>query len=222
MAEGVPVVVFDFDLTLTHWDTADRFFRWLLKRNPWRMALVIASVPVVAPFFLARATRKWPVRFAIWVATLGRSPQRLESLVQEHVDAVYAGAEPVFVAAGLARLQQHVEDGHRVVIATGCLEVLARELLRRAGYAHVPLVASTLRPYLGGMASERHCFGENKIPMLGERGFAPPWAVAYTDHRCDLPVLRLSRERFLVSPRPQCLARIEQALACKATVLAWR
>lgn len=222
MHEGVPVVVFDFDLTLTQWDTADRFFRWLLRRNPWRMALVMALVPVVGPLLLIRATRIWPIRFAIWVATLGRSPRDLESLVQEHVEAVFAGAEPVFVEAGLARLAHHVEHGHRVVIATGCLEVLARELLRRGGVAHVPLVASTLRPFLGGMASDRHCFGENKIPMLSERGFAPPWAVAYTDHHCDLPVLRLSRVRFLVSPEPRCLDRIEQALACKATVLAWR
>jgi phosphatidylglycerophosphatase C len=72
------------------------------------------------------------------------------------------------------------------------------------------------------MARDRHCFGANKIPMLDERGFAPPWAVTYTDHHCDLPVLQLSRERFLISPKPGCLARIEQALACKATVLAWR
>ena len=222
MSEPARVVVFDFDLTLTRWDTADRFFRWLLRRNPWRMALVIASVPVLGPLLLPRATRKWPVRFAIWVATLGRSSRDLEGLVREHVEAVFAGAEPVFVEAGLERLRQHVADGHRVVIATGCLEVLARGLLRRAGHADVPLVASTLRPFLGGMASERHCFGENKIPMLSERGFAPPWAITYTDHHCDLPVLRLSRERYLVSPRPRCLERIEQALAGKAMVLAWR
>jgi phosphatidylglycerophosphatase C len=172
--------------------------------------------------FLLRATRKWPVRFAIWAATLGRSTRDLEGLVQEHVAAIFAGAEPVFVDAGLARLQQHIDDGHRVVIATGSLQVLARELLCRGGYGHVPLVASTLRPYFGGLASDRHCFGRNKVPMLSERGFAPPWAVTYTDHHCDLPVLRLSRERYLISPKPQCVARIEHALSIKATILAWR
>jgi phosphatidylglycerophosphatase C len=222
MTADVPVVVFDFDLTLTHWDTADRFFRWLLRRNPWRLALVLACVPVLGPMFLFQRTRKWPIRFAVWVATLGRSPRALDSLVQEHAEVVFAGAEPVFVEAGLARLRQHVEQGHRVVIATGCLEGLARTLLVRGGVGDVPLVASTLRPFLGGMVRDRHCFGENKIPMLRERGFAPPWAVTYTDHHCDLPVLRLSRERYLVSPKAQCLERIEQALASKATVLAWR
>jgi phosphatidylglycerophosphatase C len=46
--------------------------------------------------------------------------------------------------------------------------------------------------------------------------------VAYTDHRADIPVLRLSSERFLVNPRAKCLARIEQALDGKPVVLAWR
>jgi phosphatidylglycerophosphatase C len=222
MSEEATVVVFDFDLTLTRWDTADRFFRWLLRRNPWRLALVLVAVPVVGPLFALRATRKWPVRFAVWVATLGRSNPDLEPLAREHVDAVFAGTEPVFLDQGLARLRQHLAQGHRVVIATGCLEVLARELLRRGGHGDVALVASTLRPFLGGLAVDRHCFAENKIPMLSERGFAPPWSVTYTDHHCDLPVLRLSRERYLVSPKPDCVARIEQALSARATILAWR
>jgi phosphatidylglycerophosphatase C len=222
MTEPIPVVVFDFDLTLTRWDTADRFFRWLLRRNPLRGALVLASVPVLGPLYLFAATRKWPVRFAVWAATFGRSQHDLQRLARVHADALARRAEPVFLEAGLARLREHADQGHRIVIATGCLEVLASELLRRAGLGHVPLVASTVKPYLGGMVRDRHCFGENKVPMLSERGFAPPWAFTYTDHHCDLPVLRLSRERYLVSPKPQCVARIEQALAEKTRILAWR
>jgi len=122
----------------------------------------------------------------------------------------------------VARLRSPLEQGHRVVVATGSLDVLARALMLRAGLDDVPLVASTLRPFLGGLVRDRHCFGSNKIPMLAERGFAPPWAVAYTDHHADLPVLALSAERFLVSPKARCRARIEQALRTEATVLAWR
>lgn len=222
MRDESPGVVFDFDLTLTRWDTADRFFRWLLKRDPWRLALVLLSLPVSGPLFLLKSTRRLPVRFAIWAATLGRSERDLEALVSEHVETVFAGAEPVFLLAGLAQLDLHLAQGHRVVIATGCLDCLARALLHRAGYGDVALVASTVRPFLGGLAAHRHCFGENKIPMLVERGFGPPWAIAYTDHHCDLPVLRLSREHYLISPGPKCVARIEQSLATKSTILAWR
>ena len=69
---------------------------------------------------------------------------------------------------------------------------------------------------------EQHCVGLNKIPMLAARGFAPPWAATYTDHYTDLPVLELSAERYLVSPTPECQARVEEALGAKATILAWR
>jgi phosphatidylglycerophosphatase C len=216
------VVVFDFDLTLTRWDTADRFFRWLLRRAPWRMGVLIAALPVLAPLLLARRTRKWPIRFAVWVATLGRSPAALPARVEAFIHSLPMGHASVFVPVAVAQLRGHVERGDRVVVATGCIDVLARSLLRHAGLGHVPLVASTVRPFLGGLVRDQHCFGSNKIPMLAARGFAPPWAVAYTDHHADLPVVRLSAERYLVSPRPECLARIERALQAPATVLGWR
>jgi len=222
MSNASPIVVFDFDLTLTRWDTADRFFRWLLKREPWRLAMVLIAVPVLGPLFLFNSTRKWPVRFGVWVATLSTSAQELASLIEEHVEVIFAGVEPVFLQAGITQLHSHLEQGHRVVIATGCLELLAQNLLHRIGCGHVPLVASTLRPFLGGMVRDRHCFGPNKINMLTECGFAPPWAVAYTDHRADLPLLRHSAQWFLISPTPECLSHIERVLATKANVLAWR
>lgn len=216
---AAPVVVFDFDLTLTRWDTADRFFRWLLRRDGWRLAIVLVALPCVGPLLLFARTRRWPIRFAVWVATLGRAPDDLPALVEEHIAGLTG---PALLPEGLERLQQHRHAGHRVVIATGSLEPLAHALLVRAGIGDVPLVASTLKPFLGGLASDRHCFGPDKIPLLAERGFAPPWAVAYTDHHADLPVLERSAERFLVNPTPACRARIEQALRIEATVLSWR
>jgi phosphatidylglycerophosphatase C len=215
-------VVFDFDLTLTRWDTADRFFRGLLRKDPWRLALVLAVTPLLGPLLLTRPTRKWPIRFAIWVATLGRAPAALAGLAEEHIRSLPDGHASVFLPAAMERLQHHLLQGDRVVVATGCVEPLARALLDRAGLRDLPLVASTVRPFLGGLVADQHCFGANKIPMLAARGFPPPWTVAYTDHRADIPVLRLSSERFLVNPRAKCLARIEQALDGKPVVLAWR
>ena len=218
-----PVVVFDFDLTLTHWDTAERFFRWSLRRSAWRLAILALALPVLGPLWLFRRTRRWPVWFAVWVATLGRSPGALAALVEAHVRAMCErDAPPVFVAAAVERVREHLARGDRVVVATGCFEALARALLDRAGLAQVDLVASSLRPCFGGLVRDQHCFGANKIPMLTARGFAPPWPMVYTDHQADLPILRHGAERFLVSPRPECLARIREELPEATTVLAWR
>ncbi|MNY38673.1 hypothetical protein D3C86_1733140 [compost metagenome] len=58
--------------------------------------------------------------------------------------------------------------------------------------------------------------------MLSRRGFAPPWAIAYTDHQCDLPVLELSTQRFLVNPKADAIREVERVLAQQTTVLEWR
>lgn len=220
--EHVRVIVFDFDLTLTRWDTASRFFKWLLRRDLWRLALVLLALPVLAPLLLVKFTRKWPIRYAVWVATLGRTNDALPALVEEHIQSLPLGHASVFLPDAVAQLQAHVEQGDQVVIATGCLQPLAVALLQQAGLGQVPLVASTLRPFLGGLVRDQHCFGASKVPMLSARGFSPPWAVAYTDHQADLPILQLSSECYLVSPKTTCLARIEQVLATKPTVLVWR
>lgn len=217
-----PVVVFDFDLTLTRWETAGRFFKDLLRRSPLRLAMLLAALPMLAPLVLLPTARRLPIRLAVWLATFARSPQALEALVQAHVAAVFSEEEELFLPDALACLQSHLAVGDRVVIATGCWEPLARALLLRVGLGDVPLVASTLRPWLGGWVSEQHCLGANKIPMLAARGFPPPWAMAYTDHHADLPVLRNSEQWYLVSPRLDCLQRIENALAIRANVLTWR
>lgn len=222
MTDETKVVVFDFDLTLTRWDTAERFFRWLLRRDPWRLALVVAMLPVLAPIMLVTRTRKRLVWFAVWAATLGRSPAALPALVEEHVQSFAGGPESAFVPAAVERLHAHLAQSHRVVIATGCLEPLAQALLVHAGLGHVPLAASTVRPFLGGLVRDQHCFGKNKVPMLIARGFSPPWAVAYTDHHADLPILKLSTECYLVSPTTECLALIKQSLPTEATILIWR
>jgi phosphatidylglycerophosphatase C len=222
MSTQAPIVVFDFDFTLTAWDTAMRFFRWLILRRVWRLVAVALALPILGILFLGKSTRKWPIRFAVWVATLGLTQWDLRVLARYHAKRLFADAEPVFFQDGLATLALHVEKGDSVVIATGCLEILAKELLVRVGFGHIALVGSTLRPFLGGMVPHQHCFGPKKVEMLTDRGFAPPWEMGYTDSMFDLPVLQHCRERHLVNAKAKCVRVIEQSLASKVIVLAWQ
>lgn len=217
-----PVVVFDLDLTLTRWDTATRFFMWLLRRDWWRMLLVLAAIPVFAPLLVLPRTSFWPLHVAVWVATIGHTPHRLSFLIDAYVRSLSSDATSPFLPRGLERLQAHLAQGHRVVIATGCLEALARALLRQEGLDHVPLVASTLRPCLGGFVRAAHCHGAAMVAMLHARGFKAPWFAVYTDSRSDLPLLRLGQHRFLVSPSPRRRSRVTEALSGEVTVLSWR
>lgn len=214
-------IVFDFDHTLTAWDSSERFFRWLLRRGPWRMALLIASIPFLTPLLLIKNTRNLPVKFAVWTATLGRSDDAIKALAKMHVTEIVA-RQPLVLRDGIRQLNHHLEQGHRVVVATGSLEVLAREFLDRSGLAHIPLVGSSLKPLMWGMVAHKHCYGPRKIPMLTQRGYPPPWNATYTDHECDLPVIGLSAEFFLVNPRPKTIRIITDKLSCTPVVLSWR
>lgn len=215
-------IVFDFDHTLTSWDSADRFFRWLIKRNPWRVALVALLLPMLGPLLLVKKTRRVPIRYGIWVATLLRSQEEIELLANQHVEELVADGEVLVLREGLSQLREHLEQGHTVVIATGSLELLAKQYLCRSGLGDVPLVGSSLKPFLCGAATNEHCFGARKIPMLTQRGYPPPWAVTYTDHEWDLPVIELSKEFFLVNPRPKAIRAITERLSLTPTVLSWQ
>ena len=146
------------------------------------------------------------------------SGDKMDWVVQKAVELGVSAIQPVQAERSVLRLK----DGENQVLAGLINDEDRRTAYKVPGLGEVPLVASTLRPLWGGWVSEQHCLGENKIPMLAARGFAPPWAMAYTDHHADLPLLRHSAQWCLVSPTPDCLQRIETALATRAQVLAWR
>ncbi|HEX7339005.1 MAG TPA: HAD family hydrolase [Rhodanobacteraceae bacterium] len=222
MNEATEVVVFDFDLTLTRWDMTDVFCRWLLKRSPWRMAMMWLSAPFLAALLLFRRTRALPGRYAIWVATWGRDAASLPAWVDRYLDSLPGGGQAALLPQGLARVHEHLAAGQRVIIATGCIRPLVAALLHKAGLGKLPLVASTLRPRLGGLVHAEHCYWHNKPVMLAARGFTPPWAAVYTDHHADLPLLHQAQVGYLVSPTPETLARVQKALSSPPMVLDWR
>ena len=225
MSEPVPgskppvsVAVFDFDHTLTARDSFGLFCRWLLRRGAWRYGLAMLTLPVTGPMMLWRPTRRPSVQFIVWLATLGVRHERLPELISAHLVEL---REPL-LEQGLARLAQHRDDGHRVVIATGSLEHLCRAILAESGLGDVEVVGSSLRAQFGGLVADRHCHGEHKISMLTERGYPPPWDYVYTDSSADLPLLRQARAAYLIDPRPSCRARVQRALGRDLDVLTWR
>lgn len=215
------LAVFDFDHTLTMWDTSARFFVWLIRRSAWKSGLVLLALPLLGPLLLARRTRKLPIRFGAWVATLGVSIEHLPHLSREHVAGVICGGEKFVRKDALARVRHHLDHGHEVVVATGSLEVLVREILKVEGLSEIEVVGSTVRSFLGGMVTKEHCFGGRKIPMLLARGFASPFAFAYSDHEADLPLLRNAMERYIINPNRRSAEVLAAELGESAVVLLW-
>lgn len=215
------LAVFDFDHTITPWDTAQRFLLWLIRGSAWKLGLVLLALPVLGPLLAFSSTRKWPIRFGAWVATLGVQPEHLAQLSRMHIKAVTELGQKFVRNDARARLEYHRALGHQVVVATGCLEVLAREILSAEGLGTIEVVGSSMRARFGGMVIAQHCIGERKIVMLAARGFAEPWDFAYSDHQADLPLLLKGKARYLINPLPSCSSRFNAALGETATVLSW-
>ena len=215
------VALFDFDYTLIRRDSFSRFVQALLWRDWWRMAAAAGLTPVVAPLWSLKSTREIPVSTMVWLATLGLGHERLSRDLRDHVTHLARDPDALVYREGVARLRAHQQQGHRVVIATGAFEDLARSICDALGLEDLEVVGSSLRPWRGGMRALEHCFGERKVTMLRARGFPPPWRFVYTDSASDLPLLRHAEEGFFVNPTRRALQRARRALPSPPVVLRW-
>jgi len=131
------LAIFDFDHTITSWDTAARFFVWLIRRSAWKLGIALVALPILGPMFAFRSTRKVPIRFGAWVATLGVSHEQLSVLARAHMREVVERGERFVRSDALARINHHLAQEHVVVVATGCLEILAREIILAEGLSRL-------------------------------------------------------------------------------------
>lgn len=204
------VVVYDFDGTLVEGDIGAAFIHHLLRG--WRRALVLPFAPLGFALMRFEATRRAGVSLFLFFGALGRNVGTIEALAER-----FAETHPMRPREReLAWLRADVRDGHRVVVATGAFEPLARVALRRLGvYPGVTLVASRLRPRWGGAGVARHCTGEAKLRALADEGFPPPYVRAVSDAAIDLPLLRAAREAVLVNASARCRSIVRQALGAR-------
>lgn len=215
------IALFDFDHTLIRRDSFSGFVRELLWRDWWRVTAALGLLPAVGPLWSLPRTRGIPVLTAVWLATFGLDRVRLRRHLEAHVEAVVRNPDALVHRDGLARIRAHQQAGHRVVIATGALEELARAICGALGLEDLEIVGSSLRPWRGGMTALEHCYGERKVTMLRARGFPPPWRFVYTDSASDLPLLRHAEEGFFVNPTRRSLLRARRALPAPPVVLRW-
>jgi phosphatidylglycerophosphatase C len=214
------VAVFDLDGTLLRGDTTAEFVRSLIWRSPPRVAVAVASAPLLGPLFFVPFARRYAITALLWIATVGLPSGRFQALMEEFVGEHTAEGGRILVA--LDRLQAHLDAGDRVVIATGCADWLATAVCRALGLDPVEVVAARLqqgrrfvRPLRGcsmwnalPAATGTFSFGIEKVRRLTAAGISIPVAYAYTDSVNDLPLLLAATERYVVDPGPRLLRRI--------------
>jgi len=203
MNRSPKTVVFDFDHTLYDGDSGQHLVAWLLRRSRWRTLLALALAPVFAPMVAHLPSRRCGLSAFVWAGTLGIDPQHgltplVHAYLAEHAGTLRARLLPT----ALGVLQQHLDAGDYVVIATGAPPLLAQGILALAGYGALPVLGTEVGAHLGGYTIRRHCHFSEKMRMLHEAGVVEI-DIAYSDSSADLPLLKAARQPVSSAPCPK-------------------
>jgi phosphatidylglycerophosphatase C len=220
---GAPIrriVLFDFDGVIVRGDAFTKFMRERYARAWWRLVVALPLLPVGALLALTRRGRRWLLRALVTWAFVGVGEPRYRVMARAFGAQLARDARNIFVPACMA-LKRHRHDGDRVLVVTGCEEVLARAILDELGFGGVELVASRFVQGRFGLRVALHNIRIEKARQLALRGIRPPWDVVYSDSFHDLPILAAARSAVLVNPDRITLARVSARLGRRLSVVEW-
>ena len=220
--DDAPLVVFDFDHTLYDGDSGTHLFKWLIRRDGWRVALALLIAPVFGPMIAFLPTRRRGISAFVWVGTVGLHRRRdLDDLIDQYVLANTDAIKSRLLPVALEVFHRHREAGDRVIVATGAPPELARAILAFVAHEDVPVIGTQVGPRLGAIGAIRHCHHEMKVRMIREAGYTAPIQRAYTDSSADLPLLLAAAEPVVVNPKAQRIDYFRERLPPGTPMLNW-
>jgi phosphatidylglycerophosphatase C len=198
-AAGAPTAVFDFDKTLTVRDT---FLPWLtvLRGRRRTLAAGLASLRSGLP----GVSRGGSARDA---TKAGMARRLLTGVPAADAQAAARRLAPRVLWSGplCDRLQEHLQLGHAVLVATGSCRIAVAEMVayRFGADAALQVIGTELDEDAGtltGRLAGGNCIGENKAARvrhwLEQAGQAGGWG--YGNPPWDLPMLALMQHRVAV------------------------
>jgi phosphatidylglycerophosphatase C len=211
-------VVFDLDKVLLGGDASTLFLHGRLRQAPGRLLLLLLAAPLLLPAALLPQLRSLGARAMTRIAVGGRSASDVEAVASAYGEALSRKPEAA-VAEAIACVREHRRNGDLVVVATGCEETLARGFLAAVGLGDVDVIGSTGRLWPPRV---RRAMGESKVALLVERGYPPPWAVAYSDSPSDLPLFAGTPRPVLVNADEKAARQVERTLGRRPETRTWR
>jgi phosphatidylglycerophosphatase C len=216
-----PTAVFDLDKVLLGGDASTLFLHGRLRQSPGRLLPLLLAAPLLLPGAAVAWSRPLAARLMTRIAVGGQGGSDgsdVRAVAAAYGEALSRKPEAA-IAEAIACVRRHQRDGERVVVATGCEEVLARGFLAAIGLGDLDVVGSvgTLWP-----PRVRWAMGESKVAMLTERGYPPPWTAVYSDSASDLPLFAGTSRPVLVNGGEKAARRVERTLGRRPETLSWR
>ena len=211
------VVLFDFDGVLIRGDTYFEFLRARYLGSWWRLLILLFCLPWLLLMLLF--SREHALRTVLHVALLGVNEQRYRRVAGEFAGALVRRSRP-FCREALRALRAHQAAGDRVMVVTGCEQILMTAIFEQLGLMPLEVLASQLQPGWSGMRLRRHNVGIRKVQLLAQAGVTT-WQVAYSDSLRDVPMLKPATQAVLVNATPKLCKKIEHALGRPVARVQW-
>jgi HAD superfamily hydrolase (TIGR01490 family) len=193
-------VIFDLDRTLTRKDTYLPFLFCCSRKFGLRMKAAFL-IPIFSILYCLKVVTNSRLKQAfLWGVLGGIAVDRLKPVVDQYVAKL--------IDRGLNRpllqtLRDHLKRGDRVILATASFDLYVERLAENLGIQQVVCTrAEICSGVITGRILGENCHGAQKLQRL-EALLAPSdwqFAILYTDHHSDLPLLQKVSRGYLVNP----------------------
>ncbi|MBJ7223842.1 MULTISPECIES: phosphatidylglycerophosphatase C [unclassified Brenneria] len=196
------IVFFDLDGTLHQQDMFGSFLRFLLKRLPLNLILVLPLLPVIGAGLLVRGrAARWPMSWLLWAITFGRREDNLVQLEKQFVSDFRRKVTPFPQVQ--QRLKEYLQDTQaQVWLVTGSPQRLVEQVYHDSPFLPgVRLMGSQITRRAGGWVLTLRCLGQEKVIQMEQRLGTPLKLYSgYSDSKQDNPLLYFCEHRWRVTP----------------------
>ena len=197
------VVFFDLDGTLHQQDMFGTFMRYLLRRQPLNLVLVVPLLPVIGMGMLIKGrAARWPMSLLLWAITFGH---REATLRQREAEFARWFRERI---TAFPVVQQRLTDylsseDADVWLITGSPQSLVDLVYFDSAFLpKVKTIASQMSRGYGGRVLTMRCLGHEKVAQLEKRIGTPLQLYSgYSDSKQDNPLLFFCQHRWRVTPQ---------------------
>jgi len=217
------IVLFDFDKTIINKDTGYEFILYSAKKNMLRAILLITLSPIAFFFFMSNKSRFIGNSIFLWLATFGMSQPATKRMQNLFIDSYLKSSDVKIYQNAIKQINYHNKLNHQVIVISGASEWMVNKVLEATNITVFKEIGTQEKRFLFGMVTGTHCYSENKARILDKltSNIEVDYIACYSDSSADIPILSLSKNKYLVNPKKRCLIKFKREFGNDFSLLAW-